>query len=262
MSTPSLEVSIVIPCLNEAAYLPDVLRDLAHQTALPKEIIVVDGGSTDGTKKAALRAAKTLQLSWIQTAPGVSGQRTAGAKRATAPTVIFFDADVRLPHPDTLRKLVRSWEKADAACACPLFWPSEPHPVIMAVFLICNFFFWLSQYWTRPAGAGMCLIMSSKRGQEIGWFHPEAVFEDLDILGRAAASGGYAVLPVKVEASSRRFFRDGIWHTTITYARIGWHFLRGSTGKLAGQYTFGGYEGLRPVGSKKRAPSRSPDVRK
>lgn len=56
-------VSVVIPCLNEARRLPGVLDALATQTLPPGEIIVVDGGSTDGTPDVA--------RSWAAAHPGI-----------------------------------------------------------------------------------------------------------------------------------------------------------------------------------------------
>ncbi|MGN6359191.1 MAG: glycosyltransferase family 2 protein, partial [Thermomicrobiales bacterium] len=53
MSTPTADassgVSLVITVLNEAASLEPLLASIAAQTCPPAEIIVVDGGSTDGT---------------------------------------------------------------------------------------------------------------------------------------------------------------------------------------------------------------------
>jgi len=42
-------VSIVIPVLNEVCSLPQLLTVLTTQTVQPVEVIIVDGGSTDGT---------------------------------------------------------------------------------------------------------------------------------------------------------------------------------------------------------------------
>src|SRR5262245_37519946 len=70
-----MPVSIVIPALNEAACLPDALKQVRRQR--PHEIIVVDGGSTDGTIETASAADIVL------TAPrGRASQMNAGAARA------------------------------------------------------------------------------------------------------------------------------------------------------------------------------------
>ncbi len=47
------ELSVVIPTLNEAAALPRLLADLAAQTGTDFEVLVSDGGSTDGTGELA-----------------------------------------------------------------------------------------------------------------------------------------------------------------------------------------------------------------
>ena len=46
-------LSVIIPTLNEIAYLPQLLDALAKQTRLPDEIIVADAGSKDGTAELA-----------------------------------------------------------------------------------------------------------------------------------------------------------------------------------------------------------------
>lgn len=43
-----MKVSVIIPTLNEAAYLPHLLEALARQTRPPDEVIVADAGSEDG----------------------------------------------------------------------------------------------------------------------------------------------------------------------------------------------------------------------
>jgi cellulose synthase/poly-beta-1,6-N-acetylglucosamine synthase-like glycosyltransferase len=46
---PTLGVSLVCTVLNEAATIDDLMRSIAAQTVRPREVIVVDGGSRDGT---------------------------------------------------------------------------------------------------------------------------------------------------------------------------------------------------------------------
>jgi glycosyltransferase involved in cell wall biosynthesis len=55
-------LSVVIPCYNEARYLPHTLTALAAQTLPATEILLVDGGSDDGTVELALALAAELDL--------------------------------------------------------------------------------------------------------------------------------------------------------------------------------------------------------
>lgn len=84
-------LSIIIPALNEAATLPRLLAALAAEP--PAEIVVVDGGSTDGT--AALAAAAGVRV--LQTRPGRGRQLGAGADAAAGDILLFLHADTTFP---------------------------------------------------------------------------------------------------------------------------------------------------------------------
>ena len=85
-------LSIIIPALNEARALPLLLEDL-KRIALPHEIIVADGGSTDGTPALAAKAGAR-----VVTAPrGRGAQMHAGALQSRGEILCFLHADVRMP---------------------------------------------------------------------------------------------------------------------------------------------------------------------
>ncbi len=85
--------SIVIPTLNEEAYLPHLLIDLTLQTFKDFEIIHVDGKSDDKTVEFAK---KFNVISNIVDVRNVSFQRNTGTKLAKGKWVIYMDADNRL----------------------------------------------------------------------------------------------------------------------------------------------------------------------
>jgi rSAM/selenodomain-associated transferase 2 len=84
-------VSIVIPTLNEAAALPRLLGALAGEAAV--EIIVVDGGSSDGTPALAASAGARI----IATPPCRGRQLAAGAALAQGDVLLFLHADSLFP---------------------------------------------------------------------------------------------------------------------------------------------------------------------
>jgi glycosyltransferase involved in cell wall biosynthesis len=95
----SVAYSIVIPTLNEAKFVPNLLRDLTKQTESNFEVIVVDGKSTDETVKKVASFKSKLNMRILASATSnVSVQRNLGAKSAKTPWVIFMDADNRLPN--------------------------------------------------------------------------------------------------------------------------------------------------------------------
>lgn len=87
-----LMISVIIPVLNEAHNLPGVLTVLTGD-GCNAEVIVVDGGSTDGTQDVVRRAGVKL----IETSPGRGGQLRAGADAATGKVLWFLHADSRVP---------------------------------------------------------------------------------------------------------------------------------------------------------------------
>lgn len=91
-------VTIIIPCFNYGAYLPDALASVRAQTTQRWECIIVDDGSTDGTTGVAEHfVALDARVSYVrQSHSGVSAARNAGITRASGIYVQFLDADDRL----------------------------------------------------------------------------------------------------------------------------------------------------------------------
>lgn len=87
-----MKMSVVIPCLNEADCLPGLLEDLYQGLDLIREVIVVDGGSSDATCQIADEAGCRL----IQTTPGRGQQIQIGCREARADWIWLLHADVRL----------------------------------------------------------------------------------------------------------------------------------------------------------------------
>jgi len=83
-------ISVVVPALNEARYIGRCLKSLVNQTSSDREIIVVDGGSTDGTAEIAERYADIVISKPIRP---IGAARNEGARAAKSDIVAFMDAD-------------------------------------------------------------------------------------------------------------------------------------------------------------------------
>jgi glycosyltransferase involved in cell wall biosynthesis len=82
---------------NEADSLPRLLESLSRQSAMPAEIVIVDGGSTDGTPEVARLYADRLPVRVIEkTGANISEGRNAAIHAAQHEVVAVTDAGVRL----------------------------------------------------------------------------------------------------------------------------------------------------------------------
>jgi glycosyltransferase involved in cell wall biosynthesis len=88
----TFDVSVVIPTFNRAAYVVDAVRSVLRQTLPPREIIVVDDGSTDGTREALAPFADAIKYI-RQDNSGVSAARNRGIEESTCAWVAFLDSD-------------------------------------------------------------------------------------------------------------------------------------------------------------------------
>ncbi|MDP8924312.1 MAG: glycosyltransferase [Chloroflexota bacterium] len=107
-------VAVVVPVLNEQARLAPCLQGLIAQGPEVAEVLVVDGGSTDGTRAIVNRfAARDPRARWIDASPvppGWNGKAwglQVGFEQAAPewPWLLTIDADVR-PRPGLARALV------------------------------------------------------------------------------------------------------------------------------------------------------------
>jgi hypothetical protein len=133
MHTPDL--SIVIPCYNASATLPDTLRSTAAEDEPNLEIIVVDDGSTDKPQlEAVLSAHPHVRLVRHETNRGMCAGRNSGIQASTGRYVTILDADDRLVPgwASAFKTLCTSWPPelgaAWAACVDPQGLPTARRP--------------------------------------------------------------------------------------------------------------------------------------
>lgn len=122
----TVSVSVVLTVLNEAASMPAVLATLERQTRVPDEVVVVDGGSRDGTLELLQGYAGPLPLV-VVSRPGanISQGRNAGIRAAGGEVVAVTDAGVRL-EPQWLAALTAPFDADPPAQAVAGFFQSDP----------------------------------------------------------------------------------------------------------------------------------------
>ncbi|MEB3330877.1 MAG: TIGR04283 family arsenosugar biosynthesis glycosyltransferase [Synechococcaceae cyanobacterium] len=238
-SARAAPLSVVICCRDEAASLPSLLADLALGPELVREVLVVDGGSRDGSPGLArLAGARVLQAD-----PCRGAQLALGASRAEAPWLLLLHADLRLPGhwPQLLQGVIHS---SRGGRRRPVAWAfrlairhAGPalHLVEGGVLLRCL----LRQ---QPYGdQGLLLQAASLRA--CGGIQTLPLMEDLDLVLRLARLGPIRLLAGAVQVSERRWRRLGVWRTTWTNARLRRQWRRGASAELLAASYRGGQPG-------------------
>lgn len=109
MDSPT--ISVVIPTYNRADYLPEALESVFSQTFTDYEVIVVDDGSTDGTREILAKWIKAGRLRYeYQENAGVSAARNRGIRLAKGRYAALLDAD-DIFLPPKLEKQVALFER-------------------------------------------------------------------------------------------------------------------------------------------------------
>lgn len=200
--SPSLPplLGVVIPTLDEEAYLPSLLSDLGR-LPISYRVVVADGGSRDRSVEVARREGARV----VTTPPSRSGQMNAGAALLDTPWLLFLHADSRVP--EASRKALVDWLKAPP--------PSEA----------AHFRFRLEgSHWTwriieggqrvREGLTGLAygdqgLLVSRRRFLAVDGFPDLPLMEDVEIIRRLRKTGGIARLPFPLITSARRYQEEG-----------------------------------------------------
>lgn len=180
------------------------LEALAPLRARGHEVIVVDGGSTDGTPAIAAPLCDRL----LKTARGRALQMNAGARAANGGALLFLHADTRLP-PDAdrtvLDALARSaWGRFDLRI-------EGRHPLLPVVAAAMN----LRSRLTGIATGDQAIFV---RRDAFGGFPEIALMEDIAF--SAARVERPACLRQKVVTSGRRWERGGVLRTVLLMWRL------------------------------------------
>ncbi len=122
----SPRVAVIATVLNESESIQTLLDSLAAQTRAPDEIIIVDGGSTDGTLAILQEYTERLPLRVISL-PGanISEGRNAAIRATQADIIASTDAGVRIP-PDWLAHLIAAWDRGENPPAVAGFFLPDP----------------------------------------------------------------------------------------------------------------------------------------
>ncbi len=216
-SAEGLRLSIVMPTLNEAADLGDLLTALQPLRHRGHELIVVDGGSTDGTVTQARHLADAV----LDAPRGRAIQMNAGAARASAKVLLFLHADTRLPPlADVLIQQAvaggRAWGRFDVCI--------EGRPrMLRVVALSMN----LRSRLSGIATGDQAIFVTRAAFERVGGFPAQPLMEDIELSRRLKRLGPPACLRAQVCTSGRRWEQRGVWRTIVLMWRLRWRYWRG-----------------------------------
>ena len=199
-------ITIVIPTLNAEGGLAATLAALvpAVVEGLVREVIVVDGGSTDRTLEIADQAGVEI----VKAAAGRGGQLHIGAARAKFPWLMFLHADTVL-EPGWEREASVFIERVDAGkrepAAAAFGFALDDTGV--APRLVERFVGLRNILFRLPYGDQGLLISKSLYG-DIGGYRPLPLMEDVDIVRRLKRRQMILLRP-KAVTSALRYRRDG-----------------------------------------------------
>ncbi|MEG4573230.1 TIGR04283 family arsenosugar biosynthesis glycosyltransferase [Microcoleus sp. N3A4] len=223
---PNLKISIIIPVLNEAPTIAPVISSAGN--AQNVEIIVADGGSSDGTADIA----KSLGVRVISTAPGRAAQMNAGAAVATGDILLFLHADTLLPREyDYFARLVLANPSAVAGA-----FELKIDARRLSLRLVETGVNWRSNFLQMPYG-DQAIFLSSATFDKIGGFPDLPLMEDFEFVRRLKKQGRIEIVPHPVLTSARRWQQLGVIKTTaINQIVIIGYFFGVSPDRLAFWY--------------------------
>lgn len=196
----SITLSIIIPTLNEAAHIGHLLEHLKKNSSPKniKEIIVVDGGSTDGTPSLA----KTLGAKTITSEMGRAKQMNKGAELATGHVLYFLHADTYPPKNFDLYILNAIHNNMSSGCFRMKFDTSKK---------FLRFFAWFSRINNQLCrGGDQSLFVLKDLFQKTGSFNEKyIIYEDTEFIGRLYKTSKFKVLPQHVVTSARKYEQIG-----------------------------------------------------
>ncbi len=203
-------ISIIVPTLDERATLPRLLAALQAARAAGHELIVVDGGSRDGTAGIAAPHADRV----LTSTRGRAAQMNAGAALARGALLWFVHADT-LPPAGACTHIAaalsggdRVWGRFDVRL-------SGTHPLLGGVARAMN----LRSRLTGICTGDQAIFVARTAFERVGGFPAQPLMEDIALTRALKRLSRPACIATPVITSSRRWERHGIGRTILL---MGW----------------------------------------
>lgn len=213
-----MTLSIIVPVLNEAATLPALL---AHLLPLPRqgcEVLIVDGGSEDGSANLAQCAGFTV----LHAPRGRARQMNCGAAQASGDVLLFLHADTQLPE-DAIALLTRAlaggqhcWGRFDVRI-------TGRHFMLRVVSRLMN----VRSRLSGIATGDQAIFVKRAAFEAVDSFPDQDLMEDIELSKRLRRLSRPACIDRCVSTSGRRWETRGVWATIWLMWRLRWAYWRG-----------------------------------
>ena len=218
-------LSVVMPALNEAAGIAQTLQRLAPWRARGVEVIVVDGGSQDGTAHRAAAGADRV----LDGPRSRARQMNAGAAVAQGQVLLFLHADTQLPaQADRLIEQAlsagRVWGRFDVRI-------EGRSPMLRLVAALMN---WRSRA-SGIATGDQAIFVRADVFRQLGGYADQPLMEDIELSRRLRAVSRPACLRQQALTSGRRWESRGVWRTIFLMWRLRWRYWRGESPETLAQ---------------------------
>lgn len=189
-----MRFSIIIPTLNESTTLGELAASLVKMRG-EFEVIVADGGSSDGTPGIA------REYGWrvVDSPRGRGQQMNRGAEPAMGEILLFLHADTRLPFDalGAIEEALRDDTAGGGNFSLRFGGSSREARLLTRIYPLLRLF-------------GMCygdsaIFVRREIFERIGGYREFPLFEDVDLFKRLKKAGRFVRLPVYATTSSRRF---------------------------------------------------------
>lgn len=199
----SVQLSIIVPALNEAGCIRELLRQLQALRAQGHEVIVVDGGSCDAT----VALAQPLVDQLLPAPAGRALQMNIGAQAARGRVLWFVHADTRVPEkaaPVIIESVAHAagWGRFDVRL-------SGDRLLLRLVERMMN---WRSRF-TGIATGDQGIFVTRELFERVGGFTAMPLMEDIDLSRRLKREQRPLCLRDTLTSSSRRWEQKGIVRT-------------------------------------------------
>lgn len=221
-----MKVSVILPILNEAHCLHESLSDLGRFDGL--EIIVVDGGSQDGSRDIALHYTPLV----FGATPGRGRQMNVGARKATGDVFLFLHADTRID-PSGLIALRDVMSASGVVGGAFRLQVDSERFGVRCVVAGAN----LRGRWFGLPYGDQGIFVRASVFHRLGGYPEIPLMEDLSFVRRLHREGEFVLLSHPAITSSRRWDKEGVIFTTIrNWILVTLYFMGVSPWRLAKWY--------------------------